>query len=197
MLLGASKGVAPEIIDLAAEAGLAAVGENRVQEFEGKLREVTAALRWDFIGALQRNKVRKVVGRVRLIHGIDDAELLAAVSAAATAVGVTQEILIEVNVSGEVTKAGCSSDDVGSLAAAALASPGVRLRGLMTIAAFGDTEGARRSFRELRDLGEGIRPGLDGPLELSMGMSDDFEVAVEEGATIVRVGKAIFGQRQA
>lgn len=196
-LLGATKGVEPALIKAAIDAGLNAVGENRVQELLRKIPLVGAEVRWDLIGALQRNKVRKVVGLVSLIHGVDSVELITAISAAAHERETTQEILIEVNVSGEVTKHGCQPDAAVDLAAAASEAPGVRLRGLMTIAAPGDPEDARRSFSLLRGLGDAIAARVDGSLELSMGMSDDLEVAVEEGSTIVRVGTAIFGARPA
>lgn len=191
LLLGATKGVEPADIDAAAAAGLRAVGENRVQELERKRPIVGAGLRWDFIGSLQRNKVRKVVGEVSLIHGVDDGGLIRAIGAAAVERGIEQDILIEVNTSGEATKHGCSPSDLGGLARQAAETSGVRLRGLMTIAA-PDPEYARAGFVLLRRLAGEIAPHIDGSPELSMGMSGDLEAAVQEGATIVRVGSAIF-----
>lgn len=195
LLLGATKTVPPDAIEAAARAGLTAVGENRVQELLRKRDEVHAHVRWDLIGTLQRNKVSAITGAVTLIHGVDRVELVQAIGAVAAARAHTQAILLEVNISGEVSKHGVVPGEVPDAAVAVAATAGVALRGLMTMPAPGDPATARASFARLRALAEDLERGGTGPLELSMGMSEDFEIAVEEGATIVRVGSAIFGRR--
>lgn len=177
-------------------AGIADFGENRVQEFLGKYGLFPEA-RWHFIGSLQTNKVKDVVGRAWLIHSVDSMRLLAEIDHRATLAGVVQPVLLQVNVSGEESKHGFECCDVRDALVEASHLPGVEVRGLMTMAPFGRPEDARWVFRELRELRDSLR---DMPLngvelsELSMGMSNDFRVAIEEGATIVRVGGAIFGR---
>jgi pyridoxal phosphate enzyme (YggS family) len=199
LLLGATKTVETgEILD-AVRNGLTCLGENRVQELIPKqdalAHEPDAhAIRWDFIGALQRNKVNKVVGRVALIHGVDTVELARAIGARATTLGIVQDVLLEVNTSGEATKHGVSPADAAAVAHEIAATDGVRLRGAMTLAAPGNPDASRACFRALAELR--AHPGWPrDATELSMGMSDDFEQAVEEGATIVRVGTLLFGAR--
>lgn len=193
-LVAVTKGVPPERIAEAIDAGVLDFGENRVQELVSKAEALPGA-RWHMIGTLQRNKVRHVVGRVVLLHSVDSLALLEAIAARARSLGLTQDVLLEVNTSGERTKHGLAPDEVRAAGIEAVRVPGVRLRGLMTIGPEGDVGAARACFRLLRELGDRISdaaPGADG---LSMGMSGDFEAAVEEGATIVRVGSAIFGPR--
>jgi len=198
-LLGASKTVDAAEILAAARAGLTAVGENRAQELIGKQDALAgepdaATLRWDFIGTLQRNKIAKVVGRVTLIHSVDSFDLAATIAARAAGLGLVQDVLLEVNTSGEGTKHGVSPDDAIAVAERVDALAGVRLAGLMTMAAPGDASAGRAAFRRLAALAN-ARTWAVGVAQLSMGMSADFEIAVEEGATIVRVGTAIFGAR--
>jgi len=198
-LLGASKTVDAAEILAAARAGLTGVGENRAQELVGKQDALAgepdaATLRWDFIGTLQRNKVAKVVGRATLIHSVDSFNLASEIAARASGLGLAQDILLEVNTSGEATKHGVSADEVIAVAERVDTLAGVRLAGLMTMAAPGDAPAGRAAFRRLAALA-GARAWAGGVAQLSMGMSDDFEIAVEEGATIVRVGTAIFGAR--
>lgn len=199
MLLGASKTVSPAEILGVVRQGLTCVGENRVQELLAKQHALAdepdaAALRWDLIGPLQRNKVNKVVGRVHLIHSVDSLQIARAVGHRAVALGIEQEILVEVNTSGEASKHGVGPDEAVDLGAAASGIDGVAVRGLMTVAAPGDLDRSRGCFRMLASIraAEAWPAGAD---ELSMGMTDDLEVAVEEGATIVRVGTALFGAR--
>lgn len=188
-LVAASKTVAPERI---AAAGVTDVGENRVQEMLEKMEALRdPAVRWHFIGALQRNKAAKVAGRVVLIHSVDSVGLGEAIARAAGRAGGVQDVLVEVNLSGERSKAGVEPERLDDLLAA-LRVPGLAVRGLMTIPAPGTPEDARPAFRRLAELAH------DRGLEhRSMGMTNDFEVAIEEGATIVRVGTAIFGERAA
>jgi pyridoxal phosphate enzyme (YggS family) len=185
-----------DIVRQACEAGIEEFGENRVQEFVGKYGLFPTA-HWHFIGSLQTNKVKDVVGKAVLIHSVDSAKLLAEIDRRAQAAGVIQPVLLEVNISGEESKHGFIAADVREALIDASHMPGVWVRGLMTMAPFGRPEDARWVFRELRELRDSLREmPLNGVEldELSMGMSNDYRVAVEEGATIVRVGGAIFGR---
>jgi pyridoxal phosphate enzyme (YggS family) len=197
LLVAASKDVPASAIRDAAILGLSDVGENRAQELRDKQLALATdpgapALRWHFFGALQRNKVRLVVGQVVLVHSVDSIALAESMSTVAERERVVQDVLLEVNVAGEPTKRGVGIDEVERVAVATASLPGLRLRGLMTVPPAG---GNRRWFAALRALAEALHARVPGIAELSMGMSDDFEVAVEEGATIVRVGTAIFGAR--
>jgi pyridoxal phosphate enzyme (YggS family) len=146
---------------------------------------------FDLIGTLQRNKVSRVVGAVRLIHSVDSLRLLQAIDARARALGISQEVLLQINVSGEESKHGFAPEELPEVLEAAQPLSGVRVTGLMTMAPLGDPDAARPYFRRLRELSQDV--GLD---RLSMGMSDDFEVAIEEGATLIRVGSALFGSAE-
>jgi pyridoxal phosphate enzyme (YggS family) len=182
-------------------AGARDLGENRAQELAAKI-EALASERpqphWHFIGTLQRNKVKAVVGVAALIHSVDSVSLGRAVAARAGALGIVQDVLLEVNVSGEATKHGLRPAATAEALGALAGEPGLTVRGLMTIAPAGAPSVARRAFADLRDLRQDLRGTLGGSdlEELSMGMTSDFEEAVEEGATIVRVGTAIFGPRR-
>jgi PLP dependent protein len=185
----------PEI-RMAMDAGARDFGENRVQEFLGKYG-LFPDVAWHFIGSLQTNKVKDVIGRACLIHSVDSGHLLAEIGRRAEQAGVVQPVLLQVNVSGEGSKHGFACDDVREALVEASRLPSVAVRGLMTMAPFGRPEDSRWVFRELRELRDSLREmPLNGVelTELSMGMSNDFRVAVEEGATIVRVGGAIFGK---
>ncbi|MBN2026253.1 MAG: YggS family pyridoxal phosphate-dependent enzyme [Actinobacteria bacterium] len=193
-LVAVSKGRSPEAILEAVRAGQYVFGENRAQEFRAKMERLEADLEWHFIGHLQRNKVNMVVGKVALIHSVDSRRLLESVAARAGELEVVQDILLQVNVSGEESKYGMQESEVERTLAAALDLPGVRVRGLMTIAPLGSPEEARTCFRRLRELEDKLV--RDHPVQdldiLSMGMTQDFEVALEEGANMVRIGTAIF-----
>lgn len=173
-------------------SGVADIGENRVQELTAKQEALAAyPIRWHFIGRLQRNKVKAVAGRVALIHSIDSLDLARAVGQAAHAAGRIQRALVQVNVSGEATKGGIPAGEIGGFTAACSAIEGIEIGGLMAIPGPGDEDATRAAFRML------VRAAAEEGLpEVSIGMSDDFEIAVEEGATIVRVGTAIFGPRE-
>lgn len=161
-------------------------GENRVQELARKL-EACPDQTFHFIGTLQRNKVADVVGRVALIHSVDSYRLLDAIDRRACALDIIQDVLLQVNVSGERTKHGFEPDEVPEVIAYARTLKGIRVTGLMTMAPFGKPEESRPYFRSLFKLGQEMGSG-----ELSMGMSNDYEVAIEEGATLIRVGSALF-----
>jgi len=195
-LVAATKEVEAARVMEAIVAGVKDIGENRVQELQAKQAALAGPdVRWHMIGTLQRNKVAQVVGRVSLIHSVDSAKLGEAIGRRAAADGTRQDVLLEVNAGGEPSKHGVDPAEVPRAADVLLDIEGLRLRGLMTIAPAGDARGARDAFRTLRELGEQLRGRAPGASELSMGMSEDFEIAIEEGATIVRIGSAIFGAR--
>jgi pyridoxal phosphate enzyme (YggS family) len=205
-LVGVSKRKPPEAIVAAVAAGLDRVGESYVQEALAKLGPVRAALevrglqepRWHFIGQLQRNKARDVVAEFDCVESLDRASLARALDARATAAGVTLESYVQVKLSDESQKGGVAPEALGELLAACEPLANLRVTGLMTVpAARDDPETRRPAFARLRELlaEHRERPGGARLCELSMGMSDDFEIAIEEGATVVRVGTAIFGSR--
>jgi pyridoxal phosphate enzyme (YggS family) len=199
-LVAISKTWPAESVRAAAATGQIDFGENRVQEALQKI-DATAGLplRGHLVGHLQSNKARKAAAAFHLIHSIDGPDLLRAVDRAAADAGTSPGVLLQVDLAREPTKHGAALDSLRPLVETALACRAVRLQGLMLLPPFlEDPEEVRPYFRRLRDLRDelvsrGVDPGAVG--ELSMGMSHDFEVAIEEGATIVRVGTAIFGTR--
>ena len=199
-LVGVTKTVREDVIRVAVDAGLADLGENRVQEAQAKIPVVgRERVRWHFIGHLQRNKAGRAVELFDRVHSVDDAEVAEALSRHAVTAGRTLPVLVEVNVGGEASKFGVAPDGLAALLERVAALPGLALDGLMTVGPPVErAEEARPGFARLRELRDGAerRLGLRLP-ELSMGMSGDFEVAVEEGSTMVRVGGAIFGPRSA
>jgi pyridoxal phosphate enzyme (YggS family) len=199
-LLAVSKTFGLDHVRAAAAAGQADFGENRVQEALQKIDgSADLKIRWHLIGTLQSNKVRKAVARFSAIHSVDSRRLLDAIDAAATEAGTTPELLVQVDLGGEATKHGASQGEAKDIVKAAGRCRSARCVGLMTIPPFFDKpEDARPYFATLRALRETLlNEGLDRAMlrELSMGMSHDFEIAVQEGATIVRLGTAIFGKR--
>lgn len=199
-LVAATKTVTVDRIREGIGAGLSILGENRVQEALPKVAALAQEpVRWHFIGQLQRRKVRSVVGLFDLIHSVDSLELAQEIDRRAGEAGCLQDILLEVNIGGEPTKAGFHPDDLIPLISTMTALTHICIKGLMTIPPPTDeAASARTYFRQLRDLAEGITarkmPGVAMD-ELSMGMSNDYEVAIQEGATLVRLGSAIFGAR--
>lgn len=198
--IAVSKTVTAREVLLARRAGWRAFGENRPQELSRKLAALEgepgcAGLRFDMIGNLQKNKINQVIGRVTLIHSISSAHLAEAVSTRCEARGIVADVLLEANVSGEASKSGFSPEELVAAAEDVATLPGIRVLGLMTMAPAGDADAARRTFSGLRDLAEELRGRTGLPLEtLSCGMSDDFEIAVEEGSTLVRLGRCVFDQ---
>lgn len=198
--LAVSKTVGPEEVLLACRAGWRRFGENRPQELGRKLEALSAVpemagVRFDMIGNLQKNKINQVIGRVELIHSISSAHLAEAVSTRCEARGIVTDVLLEVNVSGERSKSGLTPDEARASAEGIAALPGIRVRGLMTMAPAGDPDAARRTFSGLRELAGELRGRTGLALEtLSCGMSDDFEIAIEEGSTLVRLGRCVFDQ---
>jgi hypothetical protein len=198
-LIGVVKTLPAETVALAVQAGLADLGENKVQEAELHQQTVArTAARWHMIGHLQGNKAGKAVERFDLVHGVDDAGLAEALARRARAAGRTMPVLVEVNVSGEDSKFGVAPAGLPELLERVASFEGLELRGLMTVGAPvarpGDARAGFATLRSLRDAG-GRRLGRSLP-DLSMGMSGDYEVAVEEGATLVRLGTALFGERR-
>ena len=200
-LVAVTKTHPPEVVRAAIAAGVADVGENRVQEMEEKVAEVgRGAVRWHLIGHLQRNKAAKALPLFDLLHSLDSLRLAEALSAAAAKAGATVRALAQVNASGEETKGGFEPEELVDALGRIALLPGIEVAGLMTMAPFTDDEGAiRRAFRRTRELAEDAGRQLPGfrARHLSMGMSNDYEIAVEEGATLVRVGSSIFGERGA
>jgi pyridoxal phosphate enzyme (YggS family) len=178
-------------------AGIEDIGENRVQEMVTKAVALSELCRWHLVGPLQRNKAGKAAGIAHLIHAVDGVPIAQTLDRIGRERDAPVRVLLEVNTSGEATKHGVEPSGAAALADTLAALPGIDWQGLMTIGpAGGDLDAARDCFRALRGLAEGLRrrSGLGLP-ELSMGMSDDFEVAIEEGATIIRVGRVITGER--
>lgn len=181
------------------EAGCRDFGENKVQELTEKYEELPKDIRWHMIGHLQRNKVKYLVGRVYMIHSVDSVKLAEEISREAVKKNVTVPILVEVNVAGEESKFGTSVREAEMLVREIAALPGISVRGLMTIAPYVEkAEDNRQYFVNLRQLSVDIKKkNIDNVCMdvLSMGMTGDYTVAVEEGATYVRVGTGIFGER--
>lgn len=186
-------------ISAAFRAGQSVFGENYIQELVPKLAEVLEDVQWHFIGHLQSNKVKYIAGRVALIHSVDRISLAQEIDRQWGRLGKVCDILIQVNISGETTKSGTTDEGALQLVRECALLPNISVKGLMTMPPFfDDPDAARPYFTELRRLAETISAlQLDGVemKELSMGMSGDFETAIEEGATLVRVGTAIFGSR--
>jgi PLP dependent protein len=196
-LVAVTKTWPADVVVAALDAGMTDLGENRAQELREKVTAVGSGPRWHFIGHLQTNKVRYVTGVAALVHSVDRFGLGEAIARRANSLGITQDVLVEVNVSGEATKQGVEPARAVALAAELDSLDGLRVKGLMTMAPFAeDSETSRSFFADLAALGGELRARLPDATELSMGMTRDFEVAVEEGATLVRVGEAIFGVRR-
>ena len=194
-VVAVTKTFGADAVRAAVAAGLDAVGENRVQEALAKQdRCAGVVVEWHLIGTLQRNKVRQVIGRFALVHSLDRLEL--ADEFQRRGGGIPQDVLVQVNCSGEPQKGGVEPAALAQFLDEVRAFPAIRVRGLMTMAALGASEmERRRTFAELRQLQDAARAAGHALAELSMGMSDDYGAAVEEGATMVRIGSALFGAR--
>jgi len=197
-LVGIGKTMPVETIRAAVEAGLADLGENRVQEARDKAPRLPASIRWHLVGHLQTNKVNQAAKLFQVIHAIDSADLLRRVNQAAEREGLSIDALVQVDLAGEPTKHGVEEERLDEVLEAASGCARVSVRGLMILPPHDpDPEKSRPWFRRLRQIGERAaarhsRLRLD---QLSMGMSEDFEVAIEEGATLVRIGRGLFGER--
>jgi pyridoxal phosphate enzyme (YggS family) len=197
-LVAVTKTWPADVVLEAVGAGATDLGENRAQEFRDKVMRLGDRARWHFIGHLQTNKVRHVVGSCELIHSVDRLGLAESIARRAAAAGAEQAVLIEVNVAGDPNKHGVEPARAFALALEVQELKGVRVRGLMTMPPYAeDPELSRPHFKDLAALSAQLVAELPDAGALSMGMSHDFEVAIEEGATIVRVGTAIFGPRNA
>ena len=195
-IVAVTKTHGPEAVAAAWDAGMADIGENRVQEALGKMGEVTVPVRWHLIGHLQRNKVGSL-DRFSLFHALDSARLADAVNRFGEERERAVDVLLQVNPAGEDTKGGFDMRAVEAEAARLLAMRGLRVIGAMTIARLGANEvELRETFSAVREARDILARAGHPATELSMGMSNDFEVAVEEGATIVRLGSLLFGARE-
>ncbi len=202
-LIAVTKTVGADNIKEAVDAGLRSFGESRVQEAQKKISALRShianrAVEWHLIGHLQKNKAKYAVGLFDLIHTVDSIGLAEELSRQAEKAGKVQRILVQVKLSGEETKHGASEEEMLSLLARVKEFGNLSPEGLMTIPPFfGEKEKARPYFRRLRELRDKAEAAGFRLRELSMGMSDDFEVAIEEGSTMVRIGSALFGERKA
>ncbi|MGN0292477.1 MAG: YggS family pyridoxal phosphate-dependent enzyme [Lachnospiraceae bacterium] len=200
LLIAVSKTKPVELIREIMETGTKDFGENKVQEMCNKIEEIKEPLNWHLIGHLQRNKVKYIVDKACLIHSVDSLRLAEEIQKEAVKKGVDKvPVLIEVNMAQEDSKDGISASETEELVREIAQLPNVQIRGLMTIAPFvDDPEENRVHFRAMRRLRDRLKameiPGVE-MTELSMGMTNDFEVAIEEGSTMIRVGTAIFGER--
>ena len=199
-LIAVSKTKPNEVLQEAYDAGVRVFGENKVQELVGKMDSLPSDIEWHMIGHLQRNKVKYIAGRVALIHSVDSFRLAEEINLQATKRGIIIPILVEVNVAEEDSKFGVHTEETVELVSRiANELKGVSVRGLMTIAPYVvDSEENRPIFHKIKDLAIDIHEKKIDNVSmniLSMGMTNDYEVAVEEGATMVRVGTAIFGER--
>ncbi len=192
-LVAVTKTVAAEVAACLPELGILDLGENRPQELWHKAAVLPAAVRWHLIGHLQRNKIERTLPLVHMIHSVDSLRLLDALEREAERLGRTIPVLLEVNASGEASKHGFAPPEVLPLVPRLQTPRHVQVRGLMTMAALQEPEACRPAFRALRELRDQLRQEMGDSVEhLSMGMSNDFEVAIEEGATLVRLGSVLF-----
>jgi pyridoxal phosphate enzyme (YggS family) len=196
-LVAVTKGQPPEVVDEAARLGLGLVGENKVQEARAKIPLCSSRLRWHMVGHLQTNKCRDAVQLFEMIHSVDSLHLAVEINKWADRAARTMPVLLEVNLAGESSKFGYAPERLLAEVKQIRALPRLEVRGLMTMAPWtSEPEKARPVFRELRKLRQGCEEALGAELPcLSMGMTGDFEVAIEEGATLVRIGTALFGER--
>jgi PLP dependent protein len=195
-LVAVTKTVAADKIAAAIAAGVTAIGENRVQEAEEKFPVIGRSATWHLVGHLQSNKINRCLEMFDVVQSVDSIHLARGLSERAARMNRTVEIFLEVNTSGEASKFGVQPDQAWALAQEVAVLPGLRLTGLMTVGAFlPDPEQVRPCFVQLRELRTWmLQKGLHIP-HLSMGMTNDFEVAIEEGATVIRIGRALFGER--
>jgi pyridoxal phosphate enzyme (YggS family) len=197
-IIGVTKTFGPEAVDALFDAGVRDIAESRIQEFLLKRAAVTRPCRWHFVGTLQRNKAAKAFGCFELIHSVDNVKLAEALNRLGGERGAATRVLLEVNTSGEPSKHGFAPAELERTVAGIAALGSLSLDGLMTVGPLSDDTGRiRRSFALLRELGRVVERGTGrSAVQLSMGMSDDFEIAVEEGATMIRLGRIILGDRE-
>ncbi len=194
-LVAVAKTFDAEAVAAARDAGQVDIGESRAQELSAKREHLGDRVRWHFVGRLQRNKIKEVVGAATLVHSLDRPALADAMAERAERLGIVQRVLLQVNVDDDEAKGGCSPDEALRLLARFRELPHLACQGLTTIPTMGVDP--RPAFAELRALRDRAVVRFPEVAELSMGMSHDFEAAVEEGATLVRVGEGVFGPREA
>ncbi|UCF06013.1 MAG: YggS family pyridoxal phosphate-dependent enzyme [bacterium] len=198
-IVGVTKTFGPEVVTAAVEAGIEDIGENRIQEFLAKSTEVGVPCRWHLVGHLQTNKVNKAVGRFELIHSVDSLKLAEKLSVVGMERGVATKILLEVNTSGETSKYGFAPEEIVEVSDQIILKRGLTLKGLMTVGPWvADTAVVAKAFETLRRCKEEIEnksTDYNSIQHLSMGMTDDFEIAIAEGSTMVRLGRVLFGER--
>jgi pyridoxal phosphate enzyme (YggS family) len=196
-LLAVSKTHSPETLREAVDHGLRLFGESKVQEAKAKIPLLPATCRWHFIGHLQKNKIRQALPLFELIHGVDSLQTAQEIDRIANELGLFPRVLLEVNQATEASKFGFHPELLNSQFDSLLRLPRLQIEGLMTIPPPApEAEGSRRFFSDLRDLRDKLQKSFGAHLPaLSMGMSDDYQIAVEEGATLVRIGSALFGTR--
>lgn len=199
LLIPVTKGVDPERVTEASRCGLDIFGESKVQEARQKIAMCSGSLTWHMVGHLQSNKVKEAVRLFSMIHSIDSPGLLRQVGTACEDAGRTMPVCIEVNIGGEGSKYGLAETEVEGVVAAANDLSRIEMKGLMAIPpAAENPEASRPYFRRLREIRDRVRASTGVDLrDLSMGMSHDFEIAIEEGATMIRVGTVLFGRREA
>ncbi len=199
-LIAVSKTIEPERIIAAIDAGIINLGENRVQEINEKYDIIKRNCNWHLIGHLQTNKVKYIIGKVKLIHSVDRLELVEEIQKRASKAGIIADILVQINVADESTKFGIKPDEARNFVRLASSYRNLMVKGVMTVAPkCVNPEEVRWVFREMREIFIDIKKENIDNIDmkyLSMGMSNDFEVAIEEGANMVRIGTAIFGKRQ-
>lgn len=194
-IIAVTKTYGPDAVEAAWRSGLRDVGENRVQEAVAKMAAIQVPVRWHLIGHVQRNKVKEVDG-FALVHSVDSARLADALDEFGVARARAVDVLLQVNTSGELSKYGWAPEDLRAEAERLVERPGVRVRGIMTMAPLdAPVDVLRATFRGAREALAVVREAGHPATELSMGMSNDFEIAVEEGATMVRLGTILFGAR--
>lgn len=198
-IVAVTKTHGPEVVTEAIEAGISDIGENKVQEFLAKAPHVVLPCRWHLVGHLQTNKIPKVIGKFALVQSVDTFRLAEQLSQGGEKAGGVTDVLLEVNTSGEASKFGLSPTETVSACAAMAKLPALRIRGLMTIGPLVDDPSAVGAafarLRRLKDEIEAARIENVSMERLSMGMTDDFEVAIAEGSTMVRLGRILFGER--
>ena len=194
-IIAVTKTYGPDAVEAAWRSGLRDVGENRVQEAVAKMAAIQVPVRWHLIGHVQRNKVKDVDG-FALVHSVDSARLADALDELGVGRARAVDVLLQVNTSGELSKYGWAPEDLRAEAERLVERPGVRVRGIMTMAPLdAPVDVLRATFRGAREALAVVRDAGHPATELSMGMSNDFEIAVEEGATMVRLGTILFGAR--
>ena len=198
-IIGVTKTIDVDRMEMLYDEGIISFGENKVQELMDKYDRFQNRIKWHLIGHLQTNKVKYIVGKVELIHSVDSIDVLGEIDKRAKKLGIIQNVLIQVNVSGEETKYGFSPDEVAHVIEVAKDYKSIKVKGLMTMAPnYENVENTRPVFRGLKDLYDNISKGNYENVKmevLSMGMTHDYEVAIEEGSNMIRLGTAIFGKK--